>query len=179
MNEKPNLDELTKTLAVEMTASTGELWRARIEPERWSTQIYCETAVISLGIDGYKAPYFVKAWAGTPAGITALRSENVVRCNSNRTPAAIAADLNRRLVDEAKDYLIRCKQSQAENDREERRENLIKNLLSKYLCRNRCDTFYSADNKIHSLEIRTDYIEMRLTVSPTDAVRICKLLRNT
>lgn len=126
--------------------------------------------------DGYHAPYFVKAWTGTPPGVASLRCASVIRCNANREPTSIASDIQRRLLDEAITYLIECREAQDKHDRQERKEKLIKNLLSKYLNNNRYDVFYSADNKIHSVDVRTSYIEMRLTVSPTDAVRICKLL---
>lgn len=56
MNEKPDLDQLTKILAVEMTARTNRIWRARIDPDRWVTQIYTDEAVINLTLTAIMRP---------------------------------------------------------------------------------------------------------------------------
>ena len=178
MTEKPDLAQLTITLAVEMTASTGELWRADIDPERWSNHIHTDDAYISLSIDGYSAPYHLKAWATTPRGITSLIDHEVISMSIDRQPTSLAADIKRRLLPHAKEYLIECKQHQDRIDQQTRKENLIRKALSKYLRYVDWNkSFYSANDKIHSVEIRTNNIEMRLTVTPAEAIKVCKLLK--
>jgi len=178
MTDNSRLCELTKMLAVEMTAGTGELWRADIDPDRWTTQIHSDTAYIALSLDGYKPPFRLKAWTSVPDGISPLRSgSETISMSADRKPASLAVDITRRLLSPAREYLKACIISQNKHDRQQRKEQLIKNLLSQYLCKNQYDTFWSADHKIQSVDIRTDYLEMRLTVSPADALKICKLLK--
>lgn len=177
MTDNARLHELTKLLAVEMTISTGELWRTEINNNWWTTQIHSDTAYISLSLDGYKPPVRLKAWTSTPAFITALRGSETISMNADRDPASLAAYITRRLLTPARVFLVQCRASQDEHDRQQRKEQLIKNLLSHYLLKNQYDTFYSADHKIHSADVRTNYIDMRLSVSPTDAIKIAKLLK--
>jgi len=178
MTEKPDLAQLTQTLAVEMTAITGTIWRADIDPDRWANHIFTETAYISLSIDGYSAPYRLKAWASTPRGIASLIDHETISMSIDRQPAALAADIKRRLLPHAQSYLIECKQHQDRIDQQTRKENEIRKALSKYLKYIEFNkSFYSANNKIHNVEIRTSEIEMRLTVTPAEAIKVCKLLK--
>ena len=175
MTDNTRLEKLTKVLAVEMTASTGELWRAAIDADSWVTQIYSPTAYISLKLEEWRQPHKLTAWASTPKGIAHLSDDGQMSCNPERQPEAIAADITRRLVAHARAYLVKCKASQDEHDKAERKKQLIKNLIGRYLTNNGRDVFYS--DKVHNVEVRGEYIEMRLSISPVDAIRVCKLLK--
>ena len=107
MPEKPDLAKLTHELAVEMTASTGTLWRAIADPDRWTTTIYTDEAYLALSIDGYSAPYHLKAWASTPRGISPLHDNEVIRMNADRPLAAIAKDITRRILPHARAFAVR------------------------------------------------------------------------
>jgi hypothetical protein len=178
MSENEQLYELTKTLAVEMTARTGDLWRANIDPERWTTQIYTATAWITLSIyRTHLKPTRLKAWSSVPKGINPLSDKDVMSVDATRTPSAIAADIHRRLYAHAQEYLKDCSDAQAIQDTRNRKEQLKKNLLSRYLTKGYYDNFHSENGKINKAEIRSNDVEMKLSVTMTEALKICRLLQ--
>ena len=168
------LKELTKTLAIELTILTMNLWIAEIDPDSWMTKLTDGKAWITISLDQSRKATRLKAWASVPKGISQLRDHEVITASADRTPQAIAQDVHRRLYKHAVNYLRECRDYTEKQNRQERKENLIKNLLKPYL---KNDGLYKSmyGNKIRA-EIRSSYIEMKIDATPTEALKICKLL---
>ncbi len=169
------LKELTKTLAIELTILTTDLWIAEIHPDSWQTKVTDGKAWITLSLDqSHKAPR-LKAWASVPIGTEALRDHEIITASADRTPQAIALDIHRRLYDHAVTYLQECREYTEKLNRQERKENLIRNLLKPYL------QYEGMYKTLHGsgvrAEIRSSYIEMKIDATPTQAIKILKLLK--
>jgi hypothetical protein len=168
------IHNLTKILAVEMTARTGNIWRANIDPDRWTTQIYCDTAYIALSTRDYPKPQRLKLWPTTSPGVNQRSSYDHITLDPKRQPAQIAADIARRLLPQAEKYLVECKASQDAQDRQNTKEQLIRNLLQPYLKHEGMYRIMHGDNI--KAEIRTNTVEMKIQATPSQALAICKLM---
>ncbi len=172
------LAELTKELAVELTAICTEIFRAEIDPERWTTRLTSANACLTVSLDESHKQKRVKVWASTPQGIAPLSDYEVITLSADRTPAAMAQDIKRRLYDHAKEYLIECTTRQNETDKQNRKEELIRKLLKPYLPHEGMyKKLYSNDAPSIRAEIRSTYIEMKIDATPTQAIKILKLLK--
>lgn len=94
-----DIKQISKVLAVEMTARTGELWRSRHKVGRYWSEIYSPSAWLMLS-DGRNNRLEIQStrpqqmvWATTGEKITV---------DSSRTPEAIARDIENRLLKNAR-----------------------------------------------------------------------------
>ena len=90
MPEIKNFPALCKSLAVEMTARTGELWRT-VEDENDWTHIQSPSACLSLRDDWRTHRLSIHATA--PKGMREKTTGETITCDPARKPEAIAAAL--------------------------------------------------------------------------------------
>jgi len=126
-------NDLTKTakmLAVEMTASTGELWRVHSEDHR--TAIYSPSAYLSL-YTGYGMRGRVEIRATAPREMREPTHGEKITCALDRTPEAIARDIITRLLPSAREHLTKSKAYDHQKRKEEATHNLKEKFLAKFL----------------------------------------------
>jgi len=176
---KIDINQFAKTLAVEMTARTAELWRAVIEPER-NPNIQSPSACLHLNEHWHSHRLTVSA--SVPHGMREMKSGETITCDPNRKPEAIAADICNRILPHARAHLIES----AEYDRERRQKEAEKNLrlhfLKKYLPRE-----YQTDKLCNSTSMKAaniyahltydNLVNLEITLSLREALQILELLK--
>jgi len=110
-NDKSNT--LIKSIAVELSILEGEVWTAEIT-DYYSDRLHGEKGE-KLYIEISQGR--VHTSAGQPKECTRqLRSPDKISANAKRTPEAIAQDIARRFMPQARDYWQRCRDEQARHD---------------------------------------------------------------
>lgn len=172
-------NELMKNLAVEMTARTGELWRAIIE-ERIG---YLQSDSAYL--------YIVKVWNMQRIQIRASapcrehQSGQSITCDMTRHPEAIARDIEQRLLEHARQHLKGAKAYDLKKRKEEAEENLRRNLIKQYIPRSQYhnDKFYTNTPKRKSknnLWAHIEYdneIKIEISLPIKEAIKLIKHLK--
>jgi hypothetical protein len=126
-----DLDQLTKILAVEMTARTFELWRAVIT----ENCNHLESPSACLSLSDHWHTHRLIVCACTPAGMLQSRTGESITCDPARKPEAIAADICTRILPDAKSHLKQCVDYDKKRRQEEAEKKLRLNFLKKYLPR--------------------------------------------
>jgi hypothetical protein len=129
MTKPFNLDALAKLLAVEMTARTGELWRAVINDH--ITHIESESACLSLS-DHWKTQRLT-IHATAPQGMREPRTGETITADPQRKPEAIAADICSRILTHAREHLAESKGYDAQQARVRNAKQLRARMIQKYL----------------------------------------------
>lgn len=123
-----------------MTARTGELWRAVIEPENWN-HIESPTACLSLREDW--RTHRLSVHAAAPGKMREKTTGDTITCDPSRSAEAIARDIESRLLKHARAHLLESIEWDAEKTREKNAENLRKKMLKKYCPFESNGKFYS------------------------------------
>lgn len=127
---KFDIDQLTKILAVEMTARTGELWRAVLDADHWN-HIESPTACLSLREDWRS--HRLSIHATTPGKMRQRTTGETITCDPGRKAEAIARDIESRILAHARAHLIQSREYDAEQTREKNAEKLRGKMIQKYL----------------------------------------------
>jgi len=135
-----DLDTITKILAVEMTARTGELWRAVIDPNNWN-YITSPTACLSLREDWRTHRLTIHATA--PKGTREKTNGESITCDPSRTAEAIARDICARLLPHARAHLIESMEYNTEKTLEANAKHLRESLIKKFCPFESNGKFYS------------------------------------
>jgi len=155
MTDTLNLDAIAKVLAVELTARTGETFRAVIEAER-NPNIESPRACFHLCEDWRTHRLMINATV--PNGMREKKTAERMTVDPRRTAEAIARDIETRLLTHAREHL----KESAEYDRERKQEiaekNLRLNFLRKYLPRE-----YQPDKLCNATSMRTANIYAQIT----------------
>jgi hypothetical protein len=105
--------DLIKSIAVELSILEGEVWTAEITGY-YSDRLHGEKGE-KLYIEISQGR--VHTSAGQPEGCTRnVSSPDKISANEQRSPEAIAQDIARRLIPQARDYWQKCRDEQARHD---------------------------------------------------------------
>jgi len=129
MPEIQNFPALCKSLAVEMTARTGELWRVVENPERW-THIESPSACLQLRDDWRTHRLAIHATA--PGRMREKTTGETITCDPTRTPEAIARDIESRILQHARAHLAESIQYDTEKTHEEAAAHLRESIMSQF-----------------------------------------------
>lgn len=129
MPEIPNFPALCVSLAVEMTARTGELWRMIERGDNWP-HIESPSACLSLRDDWMTHRLAIHATA--PHGMREKTNGESITCDPKRTPEAIARDIEIRLLAHARAHLQESIQYDTQRRQEEAAANLRKNMIRRF-----------------------------------------------
>lgn len=171
---KIDLDQFSKSLAVEMTVRTGELWRAVIDPER-NPQIESSCACLYLSEDWQT--HRVRFMPSAPRGTKETRNEDRITCDPGRSMAAIARDVCARILPQAVEHLTQSREYDRQRRKVEAEENTRLRLLSKYMPKrdHRGDPY---DGEGMTAHITYDkQIELTIRLPIAEALKICKIIK--
>lgn len=174
-----DIDHLTKILAVEMTARTGELWRAVIEADQWN-HIESPTACLSLREDWRTHRLSIHATA--PRQVREKTTGETITCDPGRTAEAIARDIESRILKHARTHLVESVQYDAEKTREKNAKNLREKMLRKFLPYESNGKFYSgkkADRYTERVWAETTYnnlINIEINLPLPEALKLLEQL---
>lgn len=135
-----DIDQITKTLAVEMTARTGELWRATTDINQWN-RIESPSACLLLREDWRTRR--LRIHASAPAKMREKTTGETITCDPNRTAEAIARDIENRLLQHARAHLVESIEWDAEQTREKNAQQLRGKMVKKHLPNEANGKFYS------------------------------------
>ena len=125
-----DLDRICKMLAVEMTASTGELWRIVPETDQYRPQIVSPSACLLIGEDW--RTHRLNITADAPRGMKERTRGESITCNPKRAPEAIARDITARILQHARAHLSESIQYDNQQRKEEAAALLRESLMSQF-----------------------------------------------
>lgn len=128
-----SLNTLAGHLAVELTIITGETWRARIDPSESHQRPHIDSPSATLYLSQEWNTNRLSVRASAPEGMREMKTGEKITCNPERTPEAIARDINSRLINHARAHLIESAAYDLQKRKEAARKNIIRNLIMKYL----------------------------------------------
>lgn len=183
--EKELIKNLSLNLAVEMTARTGDMWRYYTS-ERMD-YIFSPSAYLQINKpwNGYR----VKIKSTLPQELQAPRGSESITCDLNRTPEAISADICRRLLNSAMQFLHDAKIYTHQRRKEKNIINLRKKILAELLPNNSAynDKFYTTTPKAkenkngkNNLWADTDYsgqVKIEVVLKIKDARELIKHIK--
>jgi len=126
----PDTLTLSKKLAVEMTARTGELWRTEITDER-NPHIYSQSAWLRLS-ESWKTRGRLIISASAPREMREAKNGESVTLDPSRPAAALAADIDRRLLQSAQTHLSESAAYDLKRRKTESAENLRRSLIKRF-----------------------------------------------
>ena len=152
-----DLDAMTKILAVEMTARTGEIWRAVIT-DRFN---HIESPSACLSLNEHWQNHRLTIHAAAPPEMKEPRIGETITADPKRTPEAIARDIENRILTHARAHLAESREYDAEQRRQEARRKLRNKMLMKY-----CPKEYQHEKFCTITGSQSGYIE-RVYAHPT------------
>lgn len=173
---KEDINQVARTLAVEMTARTGELWRAMIRPNH-NPQIESPTACLCVSYHWRTGRLDIHA--GSPPEMLERKTGETITCNPERKPEAIAADICARLLTHAREHL----RESAEYDRQRRQEEAEKilrlNFLRKYLPseyqhEKLCNSNHRGPANIYASLTYDNEVKLEITLPLREALKVLK-----
>lgn len=176
--DKINIDQMTKILAVEMTARTGELWRAMIDPDHWN-HIQSDTACLSLREDWRTHRLAIHATA--PDKMREKTTGESITCDPTRTAEAIARDIETRLLAHARAHLIESKEWDAEQTRQKNASALRGRMIKKYLPNEYQNDKYCTDadryqERVYAHPTYDNLINIEINLPLPEALKLLKQL---
>jgi len=173
-----NLDAITKTLAVEMTARTGELWRAVINDSINALQ--SETAYMSLSEDWRTHRLRVHAYA--PHTIRERTTGETITADPGRKPEAIAADICSRILQHAREHMTESIEYDRERKQKEAEKQLRLHFLKKYLPREHqseklCNSDHHGPANIFAHITYDNLINLEITLPLRDILAVLEFLK--
>jgi hypothetical protein len=178
-----DLNPIIKNLAIELTIATGELWTTRIDRSEWNQRPHADSPTTTL--------YFFQEWnkknrlsikASAPEGMREKTNGESISCDLTRTPQAIAQDIARRLLPHARAHLAESKAYDLKKRKEEARNNLINNLIMRYLPEKYNGKFFSKKkagkylSRIIAETTHDDLINIEINLPLKDALKLLKQL---
>lgn len=128
MNDLP-IETIAKHLAVEMTARTGELWRAVITEER-HPQIMSQGACLNLSEDW--RTHRLRIHATAPHDIRERTTGETITADPKRSYEAIARDIENRILAHAREHLAESRQYDEQRRQEEAAAHLRKSIMQQF-----------------------------------------------
>lgn len=179
MPEIKNFPDLCKSLAVEMTARTGEIWRTVEDAQNW-THIESPTACLSLRDDWRTHRLAIHATA--PNATREKTTGETITCDPERRPEAIARDIETRLLAHARQHLAESKEYDRKRRQEAAEKNLRLSFLRKYLPReHQPDKLCNADSmkraNIYAQLTYENLVELEITLPLKQALQILEILK--
>lgn len=169
-----NLDQLSKILAVEMTARTGDLWRAIIDPER-DPQIESSTACLSLSEtwDTHR----LRITPSAPHGTRECRVNDSITCDPKRAAEAIARDICARILPQAIKHLAESIEYDRAQKQKDAAEKLRKNLLKRFTPKEYHEGRLTDGKGLWTRMTYENKVQIEITVSLPEAMQILKFLK--
>ena len=185
MSDEP-LNPLIKTLAIELTIITGELWLTRLDHSEWNQRPHADSQSATL--------YFYQEWnkknrlsikASAPEGMREKTNGDSISCDLTRTPQAIAQNIAHRLLPHARTHLQESKEYDLERRKEEAKRNLRKNLLMRYcpkeyqndkFCTNDSPGRNNYKKRIYASPTYDNLINIEINLPIKDAIKLLKQL---
>lgn len=125
-----NLDQVCKMLAVEMTASTGELWRIVPETDQYRPQIVSPSACLLISEDW--RTHRLNITADAPHGIRERTRGETITCDPKRAAEAIARDIKTRILQHARAHLAESILYDTEKRKKEAAAHLRESIMSQF-----------------------------------------------
>jgi hypothetical protein len=179
MPEIKNFPALCKSLAVEMTARTGELWRVIEDAERW-THIESPSACLQLRDDWRTHRLAIHATA--PSRMREMTTGETITADPTRTPEAIARDICNRLLNHARAHLAESKAYDREKMLEANAKKLRESMIKRY-CPEQYNGKFASGKKADLYRERVwaeltynNLVNIEINVTMGEALKLLKLL---
>lgn len=174
-----DINQVARNLAVEMTARTGELWRALIKAED-NPALQSPTAFFQLSEHWNTHRLTIHACA--PHTIRERTTGETITADPERKPEAIAADICSRILAHAREHMLESIAYDQERKQKEAEKQLRLHFLKKYLPREyQSEKLCNSDNRgpanIFAHITYDNLINLEITLPLRDILAVLKFLQ--
>ena len=175
-----NLESMCKSLAVEMTARTGELWRAIFHEDR-NPQIQSASACLTLSEDWRTHRLNIHACA--PHTMREKTTGETITADPKRTAEAMARDIESRILKHARAHLAESIQYDYERRQEEAAAHLRESLMKRFAPEKYNGKLYTQRTRDHDRRMWIDIInydnsaKLEIHLPFAEALKLVKLIK--